>query len=244
MDARLDRHVDISGFAADMLASRDIAASKRLFSSLISAFGYTAYCCGETDLRDMRRSVYYVTEWPSEFARTYVAENLMADCPFLKAPPQEDAAASWSEVLANAPRTEGTRRLLKAALAQGWDDGLFVPLPRGGSRKGIISLMGSASQTRLNDRPLIAALATVFYERVRGLLAGSQDLIDCAGLTKRETDCMRHVAGGLPDAAIAGKMDASQTDVNVLVHSARMKLGARTRAEAASILVSLGIVVV
>ena len=244
MDARQESYVDISSFAADMLAASDAGKATRLFKSLLASFGYDTFSCGETDLRDYRRSVFYVVDWPQAFADIYHAGDMIASCPIMQALPEHNTPYCWADMREHCFKTKGSWRLLEAARAYGWDDGLVVPLARGGNRKGIVSMMGPSAKLQAGDRPLVAALATIYYERVRGMLAGTRGLTDSAKLTSHEIDCLRLVAAGLPDAAVAGKLETSQTSVNELVHGARLKLGARTRAEAVAIVVSLGLVTI
>lgn len=244
MDALIERFVDISSFAADILAAPDAPAATALFKKLLGRFGYATFSCGEADVRDYRRSVFYVVDWPRDFADAYHAGDMIAACPIMRALAERDQPFCWADIREFCFSTKGSWRLLETARAYGWEEGLVVPLPRGGSRKGIISMMGHPRHLHAEDRPLVAALAMVYYERVRGMLAGSSGLLDTAKLTKREVECLRLVASGFPDAAIAGKLDTSQTAVNEMVHGARVRLGARTRAEAVAIVVSLGLVVV
>ena len=53
------------------------------------------------------------------------------------------------------------------------------------------------------------------------------------GIAPREMEALRHVGRGLTSAEIAVEMDLSPTTVDSYIASARRKLGARTRAEAA-----------
>ena len=244
MDAQIERYVDISSFAADILTAPDATSATVLFKSLLGRFGYDTFSCGETDTRDYRRSVFYVIDWPREFAEAYHAGDMIARCPIMRALPHHDTPYVWEDIRDARHFPNGSWNLMQTARSHGWDDGLVVPLPRGGFRKGIISLMGESRRLSVEDRPLVAALATVYYERVRGMLVGTAGLVDTAKLSKGEIECLRLVASGLPDASVAGKLEKSQIAVNEMVHDARIKLGARTRAETIAIVVSLGLVVI
>ena len=244
MDAEIERCVDLSNFAADILAAPDAESAKALFKSLIGRFGYDSFSCGETDTRDYRRSVFYVFDWPREFADAYHAGDTIARCPIMRALPQHDTPYAWKDLRVAHPFPHGSWDLMQMAKSYGWDDGLVVPLPRGGCRKGHISLMGQSRRLNAQERPLVAALAMIYYERVRGMLAGTAGLVDSAKLSRGEIECLRLVASGLPDASVAGKLEKSQIAVNEMVHDARLKLGARTRAETIAIVVSLGLVVI
>ena len=242
MDARLDHYVDISGYAADILTAPDAGAATALFKSLLRRFGYDTFSCGESDVRDHRRSVFYVIDWPTEFAMVYHASDMIAVCPIMRALAFFDKPYCWADMRELCLQTKGSWRLLEAARAHGWEDGLVVPLPRGGARKGIISMMGRSANLRPEDRPLVAALAMVYYERVRGMLTGASTLVSSAKLTRIEIDCLRLIASGLPDASLSEKLAISLSNVHEHVQHARMKLGAKTRAEAVALVVSLGLV--
>lgn len=244
MDMKVERYVDLSAFAADVSAAPDADTAVALFRPILRNFGYDTFCCGEIDLTDYRRAVFYVVDWPSEFAKTYYATDLIITCPLMRALTIFDRPYCWADARSLCFQTKGSWRMAEAARANGWDEGLIVPLPRGGSRRGVISMMGQMERIQSDERPLLTALATVFYERVRGLLAGAEGLISAAKLSRREVDCLRLVASGLPDAAVAEKLGVSQISVREYVQRARMRLGARTRAETISIVTSLGLIAV
>lgn len=244
MDMHVDRYVDLSAFAADVSAAPDAGSATALFRPIVHNFGFDTFSCGEIDLTDYRRAVFYVMDWPSEFAMTYYATDLIMTCPLMRALTIFDRPYCWADARGLCFQTKGSWRMAEAARANGWDEGLIVPLPRGGSRRGVVSMMGRAERINPDERPLITALATIYYERVRGLLAGSSGLISAAKLTAREVDCLRLVASGLPDASVAEKLGISQISVHEYLQRARLRLGAKTRAETIAIVISLGLIAV
>ena len=244
MDMKVDRFVDLSAFAADVSAAPDAESATALFRPILHSFGFDTFSCGEIDLTDFRRAVFYVVDWPSEFAVAYYATDLIVTCPLMRGLTVFDRPYCWADARSLCFQTKGSWRMAEAAKANGWDEGLIVPLPRGGSRRGVISLMGRAERINPHERPMMTALATIYYERVRGLLTGSPGLISAAKLTAREIDCLRLVASGLPEAAVAEKLGVSQIGVHEYLQRARMRLGAKTRAETIALVISLGLVAV
>ena len=244
MDMQVDRFVDLSAFAADVSAATDAVSATALFRPILRNFGFDTFSCGEIDLVDFRRAVFYVVDWPSEFAMTYHQTDLIVTCPLMRGLTVFDRPYCWADARSLCFQTKGSWRMAEAARANGWDEGLIIPLPRGGTRRGVVSMMGRAERINVNERPLITALATVYYERVRGLLTGTPGLISAAKLTPKEVDCLRFVASGLPDAAVAEKLGVSQISVHEYLQRARMRLGAKTRAETVAIVISLGLVAV
>ena len=244
MDMQVDRYIDLSAFAADVSSAPDAESATALFRPILRNFGFDTFSCGEMDLTDFRRAVFYVVDWPSEFALAYYATDLIVTCPLMRALTVYDRPYCWADARTLCFQTKGSWRMAEAARANGWDEGLIVPLPRGGNRRGVISMMGRAERIDPHERPIMTALATIYHERVRGLLTGSPGLLTAAKLTAREIDCLRLVVSGLPDASVAEKLGVSQISVHEYLQRARMRLGAKTRAETIALVISLGLVAV
>ena len=67
---------------------------------------------------------------------------------------------------------------------------------------------------------------------------GSRTARHPSGLTEREVEVLLLVADGLSTPDIAARLRVARSTVDTLVRSARQKLGARTRREAAAVLVA------
>ncbi len=244
MDARVERNIDVPGALTDFAEARDRSEIVARFRSLIAQFGFDAFACGEVDVRDFRRSVFYVVDWPAGFADAYHSGNRLLDCPLVRALAKYDRPYRWTDVKDICIATKGSAALFNAARAQGWTDGLVVPVARGGARKGVIHMMGPRIQITEFETETLALLAAAFLDRVRTMLAGSDELICVGGLSPRQIDCMRLVASGQTDKAIAIKLGIGPSTVHEYVHNARARLGAKTRAEAVAVMVSLGMATV
>jgi DNA-binding CsgD family transcriptional regulator len=124
----------------------------------------------------------------------------------------------------------------------GWNKGFAVPLHRGGTRFGLVSLAGKGVDPSPEDRARLAAACEFFLTRIKALdpHAGSTALP--GGLTARELACVRLVAGGHTDATVARELGIAKPTAHQHVETARKRFNARSRAHLVAIAVSLGLV--
>ncbi|MGA7199217.1 response regulator transcription factor [Roseiarcus sp.] len=135
------------------------------------------------------------------------------------------------------------RDALRAAAEQGWTQGLAVPVARGGSRFGLVTLLGRGEQLDPSLRLYLCLISECLLTRVRSLARGREAdyAMPPAGLSKREVEAARLVALGRSDAEIAADLAISGSTAHKHVESGRKRLKAKNRAHMAALIVSLGI---
>lgn len=212
-----------------------------LFRDELARRGFGHFNCGEVDLADPTRSVFVVTNWPDEFTDFYTREIVGGLDPVVDAMSTRLTPFSWAELRSERKSPEHVR-VIDAMRDFGWTEGLGIPLPRGGSRRGVISLAGDRPALSPEERSELSVLSTVFYERLRSLTAGQSPSWNAAGLTPRELEALRWVSAGLSDAAIGDRMRIKASTVHYHVERSKRKLRAKTRAQAVAVAVSLGLV--
>ncbi|WP_075290130.1 helix-turn-helix transcriptional regulator [Pararhizobium arenae] len=234
--------MDILEAISGMLSATAADACTAIFRSLLDRCGIDTFAAGEIDLRNRARAVFHVIDWPEDWRRYYFASGLVNRDPLLDALENRAGPFTWVELRADRtlPRL-GTEALDKAAEA-GWIDGLVVPVPRGGQRVGIISIVARRSLISERHKLLLPPLCICFHERLRGLIAGHALPVAPAGLTARELDCLPLVSKGLSDRQIAAELSISISTAHEHVENARKRFEAATRAELVAAAVSLGVI--
>ena len=148
-----------------------------------------------------------------------VLRSLRDPTPFLISELRNDPAERgklWTELLAE-PVKRG--------------DGLVVPVYQDGAPRGGVNYGGETPNTSPLARGMIQVVSHAAVERAMDLRSGSA-VNTLQGLSVRESQCLRHVAIGHPDAEIGRILGISPRTVRFHVDSAKAKLGAATRIQA------------
>ncbi|MDQ0319517.1 DNA-binding CsgD family transcriptional regulator [Pararhizobium capsulatum DSM 1112] len=217
-------------------------ACTKLFRGILDRCGIDTFAAGEIDLHHRARCVFHIIDWPDDWRRYYFASGLVNRDPFLSALERYTRPFTWAELRADRtlPRL-GTEALDKAAEA-GWIDGLIVPIPRGGQRVGLISMVARRSMITERQKLLLPPLCICFHVRLRGMIAGHDLPVAPAGLTARELDCLPLVSKGFSDREIAAELNISVSTAHEHVENARKRFEAGTRSELVAAAVSLGVI--
>jgi DNA-binding CsgD family transcriptional regulator len=220
----------------------DPGACTAVFHNAVSRFAIDAFSCGEVDLNVLERTVFYSISWPTSFRRFYFGAGMMRRDPMIDGLRVYHEPFTWSDLRREHKwKTLGTEGLQVIA-DHGWTEGLAVPIPRGGERIGLVSLMFRDRGPEPPDKSLLAMLSFCFHERLRNLVPRHGFALPPAGLTRREIDTLRLIALGDTDRKVAGKLGISPATAHEHFEKAKRKLKVSTRAGAIAIAVSLGIV--
>jgi DNA-binding CsgD family transcriptional regulator len=129
---------------------------------------------------------------------------------------REVGAGRWCELLADTVKN---------------GDGLYVPVYRGQEPVAGFNFGGEDPDTSEIARSMLCIVAYAATERALDLRQGRGGTAAFT-LSLRETQCLRHVASGQPDAEIGGLLGISPRTVRFHVDSAKTKLGASSRVQA------------
>lgn len=225
-----------------LVAAQTPDACTLAFKSFIAVFDMVNFCCGEFDWRIRQRSVMNVVEWPITWFERYVETGLIENDPLLAMLERTRKPVTWEMMRAAPNRHRHERLLFELAESFGWTEGFAIPIPRGGSRLGLVSLCGKREPFSQAEIGALSLGCVFYYEQFRGLNAGRPFPLPPSGLTPREIECLDLVAKGNTDRAIASRLGISQATAHDHVENAKRKIVVKTRAEAIAVAVSLGIV--
>jgi DNA-binding CsgD family transcriptional regulator len=117
-----------------------------------------------------------------------------------------------------------------------------VPLPSGGGRVGLVSLVGTQADCGLESQAYLSLISLGFHIHVKSLVAREGFTIRPAGLTAREIACVKLVANGQSDAAVARSLGVARSTAHEFIEKAKRRLKAHTRMELIAVAVALGII--
>jgi len=232
---------DSAQFYAKLQKQSDIVSCAALFKNTVAHFGFDTFACGEVDTAHRGRNVFYIIEWPESWRKFYIGSGLIERDPLLGALSARRKSFTWSELREERKLSQVGRDALRLAAEHGWTEGLAVSVRRGGTRYGLVSLVG---HSKLPDyqRLLLCLISECLITRIRSLEPRPKFPAPPAGMSMREIDCLRLVALGCSDQEIADALGISRPTAHQHVEGGRRKLKAKTRAQMTALGVSLGIV--
>ncbi len=234
-----------SSFAAAHRALLEAQSSKvctTAFLEFLAPLGFKTFSCGEVDLRDRDRAVFFAVEWPDEWRKFYFGSGLIERDPIVTCLPLYALPVTWSEMRRDGHLSHAGAEALRLCAEHGWSEGLVVPIPRGASRYGLVSLVGSRPPLSDREKSLVSLVALAAHTRLGQLARRDGFPLPPAGLTSREVECLRLISRGNTDREIGAALEIAPTTARDYFESARRKLGAGSRPEAAALAVSLGII--
>lgn len=227
----------------NLLGERDgIASCATLFKAFVGRFGFEAFACGEVDIAERDRTVFYIVDWPPRWRKFYRDSGLIERDPLIEALGRYRKPFTWSELRREHKLSDAGSEALRLIAEQGWTEGLAVPVSRGGSLYGLVSLAGPAKELAERERSLLCLVSEVFLSRLRSLGPPGAFPVRPAGLFLREIETIRLVGRGMSDAEIAGTLGVAPSTAHGYVEGGRRKLQAKSRAQMAVIALSLGVI--
>jgi LuxR family transcriptional regulator, quorum-sensing system regulator BjaR1 len=220
----------------------DIDACAALFKKFVAAYNVDVFACGEVDIDNKGLTVFHIIEWPEKFRKLYHAVNMVERDPVVEGLRYFREPFTWTDMRRQRMLNKGEIETLRIVGQHGWRDGLVVPVARGGTCYGLVSVVGRALLLSAQSRTHLSLASECLLARIRSL--GPPDTFPAppSGLTPREVSALRLVALGYTDADIAQSMGISQITAHQHVEGARKRLQARSRASMVAKGMTLGIV--
>lgn len=233
--------LDVLRFHAELQERTSVAACAQLFKETVAQFGIHVVACGEIDLADRSRNVMFIAEWPKAWMSYYIRSGFVGRDPVLNALKVYRRAFSFVDIVHDRRFSSLDREALRAAAENRWDRGLAVPVARGGTRFGLVTLIGRGKEFDRAQRAYLCLISECLLTRIRSLGVGVDYALPPAGMTKREIESARLVALGCSDSEIAARLGVSDPTAHKHVERGRLRLNAKNRAHMAALAVSLGI---
>ena len=213
-----------------------------LFRRAIAPHGFDTFACGEVDLNNRERSVFYILDWPDNWRRFYATSGLIDRDPVVDALATRRTPFTWTDLRTDRKLAKAGREAVDLVAAAGWTEGLIVPLPNTGGRVGLVSMAGHRLVTDERLLSYLTLISICLHSHVRTLVAREGFAVPPAGLTDREIESLRLVARGLSDGAIAASLGVATSTAHEFVEKAKRRLKAHSRAELVAVATALGII--
>ena len=231
---------DALRFYAELQQRTSVAACSALFKKAIAGFGFVAFACGEIDLADRSRNVMFIAEWPEAWLHFYVRSGFINRDPIVNALAFYREPFEFADIVREPRFSNGDREALRAAAEYGWGRGLAVPVARGGTRFGLVTMIGRGEKLDEFQRTYLCLISECLINRIHSLPPG----VEYAAAGGHEQ--ARGRGGAACRRRLRGPQDRRQTrnfqsTAHKHVESGRKRLRARNRAHMAALSLSLGI---
>src|SRR5580692_1226862 len=208
-----------------------IAEATAVFRRYIAPFGFVTFACGELDLADRDRSVYYVIDWPESWRKFYLNSKLIERDPIIDSLLFRREPFTWTDLRKDRKFGKAGREVLKYLASHGWVEGLVVPLPGAYGRMGLVSLVGTKGELDRESQAHLSLISLGFHYHVKALATRQGFARPPAGLTPRELACIRRVAKGESDARVAAGLRVAPSTAHEFIEKAKRRLKVHTRPE-------------
>jgi DNA-binding CsgD family transcriptional regulator len=186
---------------------------------------------------------YVKTNYPAEWVSYYLLNGLMKIDPVIRASRNSKDAFFWSEIALTATETDMMKKAKDFGLSA---VGYSVPTFDVGPYRGLLSIcprpedVGGWTDKVKSEEPKIIDLAFTIHNLAR------TDIDPYEGypvnLSRREVECLRHIATGKTHTEMASILDISDHTVRSYCRTARLKLNSSTLAQAVAKACAMGII--
>ncbi len=232
---------DVFDFSSQIRDCTTLEDCRSLFRDAIARHGFDSFACGELDVDERSRSVFYIVDWPPRLYEFYVNAGYINHDPLLDELKRSSGPYTWTELFRDKTLSKPAKTLLERVYQEGWTEGLVVPFRRSETRFGLVSLVGTRDPLQQDQKNALSMMAICLHQQARRLGPGLGVALALSALSLRELDCLRLVAQGQSDKDIAETLGIAQSTAHEHVEAAKRKLKASNRAEAAAVGVSLGL---
>jgi hypothetical protein len=163
---------DALRFYTDLQRRPSVVACSALFKDAVAHFGIVAFACGEIDLADRGRSVMFITEGPEAWLRHTVKSGFINRDPVVSAVAFYRSPFEFADIVRDPRVSSCEREALRVAAECGWSRGLAVPVARGGTRFGLVTMIGRGGELNEFERAYLCLISERLLTRIRALGEG------------------------------------------------------------------------
>jgi DNA-binding CsgD family transcriptional regulator len=187
---------------------------------------------------------FFLSTWPQSWLETYIGEGFAASDPTVETARSATFPTTWSTFRERVERESPSLRVLEAAAAGGWPEGVIIPIhgPRG--YHGAVTVAGRRVRLSPSDRATLHLAALYLHERLRNLLqpGSAVEPHDLPRLTDGEVSCIEWLIAGKSDWEIGEILSIAESTAHYRIERAKQKFGVKTRAQLTALAVSYGYV--
>jgi DNA-binding CsgD family transcriptional regulator len=223
---------------SDCSSSQEVGVA---FTEMTARYGYTmTSCCGSRETPAGWAWDFFFNTWPNEWLHEYqrndyVRHDLLPAMARLTSTP-----FTWRELLRDREQTPEQVEFHDRVRGLGVVDGYAVPIHSPGGEVGLCVSVATHPIEDKEERLALHLASFYAHSRCRALAGLAEPSSKKTPLSPREVECLKWVLEGKSDRKIAAILGISHTTVHFHVEGVKKKLGARTRSQAAAIVLNPG----
>jgi LuxR family transcriptional activator of bioluminescence operon len=228
------------------LAIRDETGMDGLVAALrreIEPFGLTAAASGViSGPKAISLNPFHFTLWRQDWIERYVNGDFLLLDPIPRWARNCGQPITWRELFRTLPPRDRGRKVIEAAAAYGYTEGLAVPTRTNDNSLGLVTFGGARGQLTTQEQICLTMIARATFDQAERIEKPGEMGRPAAILSAREIECLALLIRGHSDRQIAEMLGVTEPTVRFHLGNAREKSGAVSRTHLAALMVTQGFV--
>ena len=192
-------------------------------------------CLMLTGPKAASRNPFYANNWPRPWLDVYERQGFMGKDPFARWAISSGAPVSWATLLKRLPPNDPAHAMKLAARNFGFREGFGTPVRSAAGHLGLFTFFGDRRPLTMGEQIFLQAICPGTLHRMEALAPIAEPARPAGLLSLRERECVALLCEGLSNGAIADRLGITVATVKFHLANACAKLGARSRAQLASL---------
>jgi LuxR family quorum-sensing system transcriptional regulator CciR len=183
---------------------------------------------------------FHFTSWPEGWVKTYLENDFLLADPLPRWARASGRAVSWSALFALLPARDAGLRVLAAARAFGFVEGMAIPMRAQDNSLGLVTFATPRLSLSLAEQSFLTVIGRAAFEAAERIEQGGPAGRAAPVMTEREIACLALLVQGHSDREIARILGVAEPTVRFHLGNAREKTGAVSRTHMAALAVQFG----
>jgi DNA-binding CsgD family transcriptional regulator len=185
---------------------------------------------------------FHFTNWPEAWVKTYVENAFLLADPLPRWARASGRALTWSALFRLLPARDAGRRVIEAASAFGFAEGMAIPMRADDNSLGLVSFGSLRPVITPAEQVFLTIIGRAAFEAAERIERGGEIGRVAAIMTEREIECLGLLVHGHSDREIGRILGVSEATARFHIGNAREKSGAVSRTHMAALATTQGYV--
>jgi DNA-binding CsgD family transcriptional regulator len=185
---------------------------------------------------------FHFTTWPEAWVKIYLENEFLLADPLPRWARASGRAITWSALFRILPPRDAGRRIIEAASAFGYAEGMAIPARGADNALGLVAFASSRPVITQAEQMFLTIIGRAAFEAAERIETGGKAGRVAAIMTEREIECLGLLVHGHSDREISRVLGVTEATVRFHIHNARQKSGAVSRTHMAVLATTQGYV--
>jgi LuxR family quorum-sensing system transcriptional regulator CciR len=183
---------------------------------------------------------FHFTSWPQAWVKIYMENGFVLADPLPRWARASGRALTWSELFAKLPPRDDGLKIVDAAFAFGFAEGLLIPMRAEDNSLGLVTFGTQRPSLSIAEQSFLTIVGRAAFEAAERIERDGAGGRIAPPMTEREIGCLALLVHGHSDREIARILGISEPTVRFHLGNAREKTGAVSRTHMAALAVQFG----